>query len=163
MRRRFDPLATFIAAHVTVVFPFVSELSAHSLRAHIESAVERMAPFEIRLDGVTIEPDGVVLLRVTDGAETVRHLHARLYAGPLTQYLSRVHSFVPHVTIGRLSGLPLRDDALREAVRGLPAFLARVDAASVFRVGDDGAGITELQVPLAATPGGASGPSVVTT
>ena len=40
LRRQFDPLATVIAAHATLVFPFTSEISEVDLRAHVERALE---------------------------------------------------------------------------------------------------------------------------
>jgi 2'-5' RNA ligase len=51
LRRRFDPLATAIAAHATLVFPFASDVSDVDLRAHVEHALEGQPPFRVRFEG----------------------------------------------------------------------------------------------------------------
>ena len=53
LRRSFDPLATAIAAHATLVFPFASEISDADLRAHVEQALAGQPPFRVRFEGVS--------------------------------------------------------------------------------------------------------------
>lgn len=39
-RRRYDPLASRIAPHITLVFPFESDLSADQLCAHMQQVIQ---------------------------------------------------------------------------------------------------------------------------
>jgi len=54
VRRRFDPLAALLAAHVTLVFPFEESLSLSELRADVDGAVRGIAPFAITLATPTL-------------------------------------------------------------------------------------------------------------
>ena len=56
IRRRHDPQASLIGAHVTLVFPFQSELSVSALRAHLADCLRGVTPFHARFDNVTANP-----------------------------------------------------------------------------------------------------------
>jgi 2'-5' RNA ligase len=100
IRRRFDTLADAIPAHVTIVFPFESELSDERLRHHIESATRDVHPFEIELAGFSCVEDQYLFLNVEAGSDQIREIHRRLYKGPLAPFLV-ARPFTPHVTVGR--------------------------------------------------------------
>ena len=148
-RRRHDPLANVIAAHVTLVFPFTSGVEAQALRSHIEASIVGIPPFAIRFDGVTAEDEGYLFLNITRGSETIHRLHDRLYTGPLSAHRSSRHVYTPHLTIGRISTASDQAAALREAAATLPAFDAEASALSVYRLRALRGGFTELEVPLA--------------
>lgn len=99
-RRRFDSLADVIPAHLTLVFPFESDISNGVLRPHARSAIRGLKPFRIELWGASCTWDHYLILGVTRGADEIRELHDRLYTGPLRAFL-RGPKFVPHVTVGR--------------------------------------------------------------
>lgn len=148
-RRRHDPLATVIAAHVTLVFPFVSALEADVLRSHIAATTAAVPPFVIRFDGVTAEDEGYLFFNITRGSATIRQLHDRLYTGPLSPHLSSRHVYTPHLTVGRLPTASEQAAALREAAATLPGFEADVSALVVHRLRAPRGGFTELEVQLA--------------
>ena len=147
-RGRHDPLAREIPAHVTLVFPFASALSGQALRSHIEIVAAETSPFTIRLEGVAATDDGYLFLNIGAGSAAIRWLHDHLYAGSLASYRSRTHGYEPHVTIGRFTNASDRMSALHEAAQALPAFEARISALSVYRLGAQDPGFTELDVPL---------------
>ena len=95
-----DPLATRLAAHVTLVFPFASAATDLQLVAHLRRVCRRWPHLPLTLAGVGAYAARWVHLRVTRGAEALIELHDRLYRGVLSPYLRREFSYEPHVTIG---------------------------------------------------------------
>src|SRR5712692_8482767 len=88
LRRRFDPLVDVIAAHITVVFPFDSDLDLAELRDHVARAARGCEPFPIRLQGITSVQDSYLFLNVTLGKERLVELYERPFSGPLQPYRS---------------------------------------------------------------------------
>jgi 2'-5' RNA ligase len=103
VRRRFDPLASLLKSHVTLVFPFIDAADEVNLLNHIARAVSGMHPFSILLSEVTVEDDGYLFLNVAAGADRFIDLHSRLYTGLLAHHRSPSHEYRPHITLGRLS------------------------------------------------------------
>ncbi|HLZ29209.1 MAG TPA: 2'-5' RNA ligase family protein [Chloroflexota bacterium] len=149
LRRRFDPLAEVIPAHITLVFPFESDLAADDLRAHVEAAVRGVGPFPIRLRGVTPIESRYLFLLVERGDADLIELHDRLYTGPLLPYLSAAFTFVPHVTIGRLPTPDALAEALEVATAGTPIDVeTRATSVVVVRATADGGPTIETEIPL---------------
>lgn len=152
LRRRFDPLAGIVPPHITLVFPFRSNLTAAQMRRHVQSAVRGISPFHIRLAQITASEGEYILLNVKQGNDQVIALHDRLYEGTLASFLSFEQTFVPHMTVGRLAD----EQTLREAL----AFTATVHInlaivvteVSVYTINDDGARAVESVIPLLPTP-----------
>ena len=115
-RRRWDPLADHIAPHLTLVFPFVDGLSPADLHDHIVLAADGVQPFNFRLSGVSGSEGENIFLNVKTGNDPLIALHDALYTGPLQRHLSRLHTYVPHATIGRVADQVGFATALEEAV-----------------------------------------------
>jgi 2'-5' RNA ligase superfamily len=64
LRRRFDPLASTIKAHITLVFPFESDLAAEQLHSHMQEAVHGIHPFQVRFQSITGHDGGYLFLEV---------------------------------------------------------------------------------------------------
>lgn len=47
IREKYDPLANHIKPHITLVFPFISDIGIKELREHISSVLIEIAPFEV--------------------------------------------------------------------------------------------------------------------
>ncbi len=149
LRRRFDPLAQLIPAHITLVFPFVDDLGPSQLVAHLRQAVEHRPPFDTHFEGADIDVEGeYLLLPARAGREELTDLHERLYRGPLAIHRSRAHVYQPHITIGRIADEAARTSALALARAQLPAFHASIRDLAVFRLESASAGFVELRVPL---------------
>ena len=115
MRQKFDPLANYIAPHITLVFPFESELSAQEIGDYVGRVIKGVKRFSVRLGGFTgDQPDGYLFLRVKHGNDEIIDLHDRLYSGMLQPFLYRKILYCPHVTVGRVIDLPTFEDALAE-------------------------------------------------
>jgi 2'-5' RNA ligase len=102
VRRRFDPLASMLSAHITLVFPFTDAASEADLTKHIAGVVAGQRAFDITLAEISVEEGGYVFLNVEAGVDVLCELHDRLYTDPLRSYLSSAHEYRPHITIGRL-------------------------------------------------------------
>ena len=148
LRRRFDPLARLIAAHVTLVFPFTSDLSTDALRHHVERGVRGCPPFQVRLEGISEADDDYVFLDVSVGKSGFVDLHDRLYSGVLAGHLSTEHIYRPHVTVARVADRSERATVLTVARDVTRAVTADVRAVSAFVLHDDGRGEVEFAVPL---------------
>jgi len=100
IRRQYDPLAPAVKAHITLVFPFESDLAADALRAHVRQAVQGIGPFPVQLQTITGHNGRYLFLNIKQGKNQLISLHDKLYSGILNPYR---HSFdyLPHVTIGR--------------------------------------------------------------
>jgi 2'-5' RNA ligase len=151
LRRRYDPLANQIPAHITLVFPFSTDLSQERLRRHLADAVRGMAPFPVRLRDVTGHEGEYLFLNVKRGNNAPFELHDRLYSGPLTAHRSNEHTFVPHLTVGRLPDREAFHAALEE-VRNWPGELdVTVRSVSAYRIAEDGGRSIDLEVSLGGT------------
>jgi 2'-5' RNA ligase len=137
LRSRFDPLASLVAPHLTLVFPFEDGIGDRDLADHVEGAVAGARAFPIVLRGVTAHEGEYLFLNVRRGNDELIGLHDVLYTGPLARHLARTHTFVPHLTVGRVPTAALA--AALDATAGVTEpFVAVVDAVSVYRVDTDG-------------------------
>jgi 2'-5' RNA ligase len=148
LRRHFDPAAAIVPPHLTLVFPFESQLMASEIRAHIEDSVHGMGAFPIQLSSVTGSEGEYLFLNVKRGNDSLIELHDRLYSGRLSSYLSPEHTFTPHLTVGRLSNPGEFHEALDVATKANLTFDTVVSAISVFVVRPVGPLEVESQVML---------------
>ena len=150
LRRLFDPLARVIPAHVTLVFPFESQLPAAALRAHVERMSMGTRPFDVELTDVAVVEDEYVFLDVGSGRKQLIELHDRLYSGPLARHLSDTHVFRPHITLGRLREPEARATALAKAREWLPASTAVVRELTIVRL--DGTAVAKRESTIGLSP-----------
>jgi hypothetical protein len=76
LRKKYDPLANCIAPHITVVFPFDSELSTDELKSHISETLRGTKKFCVGLKDITGDyRDGYLFLNVKKGNDLIIELH----------------------------------------------------------------------------------------
>ena len=137
VRQQFDSLAGSIRAHLTLVFPFESNLSESDLKRHVEETTVGIESFPITLSGLSCTEDHVLFLHVARGSGDIETLHDRLYSGPLERYQSH-QTFVPHMSIGRFKSSAACTTAL-ESPRLADLKLRTVaKAVSVYKIPADG-------------------------
>ncbi len=51
IRSKYDNLYGLIEPHITLVFPFESDLSAGEMKSAVESAIGNLKPFKLRAEG----------------------------------------------------------------------------------------------------------------
>ena len=103
VRRRHDPQAGLMAAHITLVFPF-DGVAENAVSAHARAVCAGAAPIWFRLaSAVAVRdltaPRSHVFLMPDEGAAEIVALHDRLYAGPLAPHLRIDLPYAPHVTV----------------------------------------------------------------
>jgi 2'-5' RNA ligase len=149
IRHRFDPLARSLPPHVTLVFPFESELTTQDVRNHIELATQGVGPFALTLEGVIGSEREYLVLNVKRGSDSIVELHERLYSGRLQAHLSLTHTYVPHVTVGRLRS----EAAFEAALAAVAQIHTRIETAAhsltVYRLEDHGTRPIEFEIRLA--------------
>jgi 2'-5' RNA ligase len=148
LRRAYDPLANFIAPHITLVFPFTSGIATAALAAHMRRATRDLAPFEVTLREVTGHIEEYLFLNVKRGADQLVALHDQLYSGVLATYLAPEHTFTPHLTVGRLPTTERFVLALVDARRMTEQFNFSVDEIVAYRIGEEGSRAIDCQVYL---------------
>jgi 2'-5' RNA ligase len=150
VRQRFDPLASVLNAHVTLVFPFTASAEViERLQPHVVAVVADLAPFPIQLTRPTPAEENYLFLQVTRGDRLLIELHDRLYSGLLATFLSPAHVYVPHVTVGRVASAKALSTAALEARATLPEGIGGVvDRLAVLTFEDATHGTTLFEVPL---------------
>lgn len=98
IRAKYDPLADLIPPHVTLVFPFESDVSTEVLSVHLQNSVVGLKPFRLVMTGVTGADGEYLFLNVKVGNDQIIQLHDRLYTGLLKEYLRRSLTYIPHLT-----------------------------------------------------------------
>jgi 2'-5' RNA ligase len=149
VRRRFDPLASVIRAHVTLVFPFADDAVVPLLEQHVREAVAGVSAFDLTLTVPVATDARYLFLNVAEGTDRLVELHRRLYAGALAPHRSASHVYQPHITIGRLGTAEQLAAASAAAHATLSAPGAgRIDEVSVFALDLPQLGAVRFTVPL---------------
>ena len=50
IREKFDPLANCIEPHITIVFPFDSDISTEDLKCHFNTVLKGIKKFNVQID-----------------------------------------------------------------------------------------------------------------
>lgn len=112
IREKYDPLYKLIRPHITLVFPFESELTQKQIEEHIRYQLKDIKPFKIELREITGTNDNYLFLNVKKGNDEIIRIHDLLYTNILEPYRDRRYTYTPHITLGRFSNKP----ALTKAV-----------------------------------------------
>ncbi|HDR7779243.1 MULTISPECIES: 2'-5' RNA ligase family protein [Bacillus] len=148
IRQKHDPLFGLIPPHITIVFPFKSNISSDALKFHILNLSKGVGKIEIEFANCITNVGNYLFLEVERGKEQIEELHAKLYTGPLLQFLRTDIPYIPHVTVGRKESAELAAEVVKD-IHSFPENLQCViDRISVERIGDNGESIIEFEVPL---------------
>ncbi|MDJ1476267.1 2'-5' RNA ligase family protein [Bacillus sp. LS15-K4] len=148
IRQKHDPLFGFIPPHITIVFPFKSNISNDELKSHILNLSNGVGKIEIEFANRITSVGNYLFLEVEGGRKQIEELHDMLYTGPLVQFLKEDIPYIPHVTVGRKESAELTAEVAKD-IHGFPEKLqCVVDRISVERIGENGESIIEFEVPL---------------
>jgi hypothetical protein len=114
-RRRHDPMAVMIPAHVSLVFPFPTALSRLQVATHVQRVASRWPPIPVTFRRPRIEANEFVFLMAARGAASIKGLHDRLYTRSLAPHLRRELSYEPHIPLARQPDFARLEAALAEA------------------------------------------------
>lgn len=145
IREKYDPLFGFIDPHVTLVFPFQSELSTEELRTHLTNQLDGVKPFQLIARGISGTLDGYIFLDVKVGNDSIIELHDKLYSDILKPYLYRYIPYTPHITVGRLFD-KVEHKAIVESLADFNSeFIADIDRLIVECIDENEQSITEIE------------------
>lgn len=107
IRKKYDPLESHVRPHITLVFPFSSDIESIELENHLKDVLSSIDPFRVVLKGITpIKSFGNYLfLNVENGRNEIIELNKRLYTGVLEAYHpERLKSgdYLPYMTVGKI-------------------------------------------------------------
>lgn len=148
IRLKYDPLANLIVPHITLVFPFESDISIEALAEHLRKSTANFKPFRIVMTGITGAEGEYLFLNVKSGNDQVIELHDKLYTGLLKQYLFRAMTYTPHLTVGRIKDKQKFELALRETEDCNHVFESMVHEIVVESVDAREHSVVETKVPL---------------
>ena len=148
LRQQFDPLASKVKAHITLLSPFESALDKTQLRSLLEQSLQHTQPFNIKLQGITGHENEYLFLNVKRGNDELIQMRDSCYNGPLEFCLRPQYTYIPHLTLGRLVDEEDFLEAL-ERVRGMrSAFETQVTEISAYKIHDNGERTVEFSVSL---------------
>src|SRR5450631_1243993 len=88
LRHAYDPLASVLRPHITLVFPFESTISTEQLALHMSRAAQMLRPFTLHMRGITGYATEYLFLNVKYGNDQLIALHDQLYTDLLAPYLT---------------------------------------------------------------------------
>jgi 2'-5' RNA ligase len=120
-RRKHDPVATLIPAHLSLVFPFATALSQLQVETHVRRVVSAWPPIPVSFRAVRMHANEFVFLMASRGASSIVGLHDKLYTRSLAAQLRPEFAYEPHITLARhaqWSELEAAHEEAREAFGG---------------------------------------------
>jgi 2'-5' RNA ligase len=139
IRKKYDPLSNLVLPHITLVFPFDSELTNEELKLHLKESLSEIQPFKIELEGFSKQVNSYgnsLFLNVVQGMDEIKNIHDRLYKGRLKQF-DAGYDYAPHITVGNLSSINLLNKAFNDVKNYNDKFSTVVKKISVEMIGDN--------------------------
>ncbi|MFD2178367.1 2'-5' RNA ligase family protein [Veronia pacifica] len=102
IRADIDPLVELSKAHITLVFPHQWE-SLNDAIKHIENIAANVSPFSVVARDFTGQDGDLIFLNIKKGNDELIELHDMLYSGPFQSQLDRKQTYIPHITVGRVT------------------------------------------------------------
>lgn len=150
IRKRYDPLAELVLPHITLVFPFESQISNEDLAQILKVRLQGIKPFELKLGGISKQEDtfgNFLFLNVLQGAEELVHIHQLLYDNEFKEFDIGL-PYIPHMTIGKLSSVKLLNNAFNNIKSTGDTFSTVVKKISVEMIGDNEESIIVIEKRL---------------
>lgn len=153
IRKKYDPLESHVAPHITLVFPFSSNIESRELKKHIQKVLASMKSFKIVLKDITpVKSYGNYLfLNIEQGKGEITEIHKRLYTGILEPYISerlKTNGYVPHMTVGMVEDEDLYRAAIEETKEINEAFETIVNKISVEIIDENEDSNIEMEIEL---------------
>ncbi|MGG7057833.1 2'-5' RNA ligase family protein [Clostridium nigeriense] len=150
IRRKYDPLVDLVSPHITLVFPFESDLSNEELNLYIKECLSDIHPFKIELEGFSKQKDrygNYLFLNVVQGMNIIKEIHDTLYKDKLREF-DLGYDYIPHMTVGKLSSIELLNKAFDDVNRCNDKFSTIVRKISVEMISEHEESIIVIEYEL---------------
>ncbi|GFZ30247.1 2'-5' RNA ligase [Clostridium zeae] len=150
IRKKYDPLADLVLPHITLVFPFNSELTNEELNFHLEECLRGIPSFEIQLQGFSKQQDkygNYLFLNVIKGMDEIINIHSILYKDKLEKF-DLGYDYIPHMTVGKVSTKELLDKAFDDVSKCSDRFSTLVNKISIEMIGEHEESIIVIEYEL---------------
>lgn len=138
IRKKYDPLSDLVLPHITLVFPFESDLTNEELEIYLKESLNGVKPFVLELEEFSKQEDvygNYLFLNVKIGMDTIKNIHDRLYKDKLKQF-NHGNDYVPHMTVGKLNSTESLDKAFGYVGKCNEKFRTIVKKVSVEIIGE---------------------------
>lgn len=149
IRDKYDPLAKLVKPHITIVFPFDSEITNEQLEEILNSCIKEKS-FEIVMHGFSKQMDrfgNYLFLDMEKGNDIVESLHNRLYKEYFKIYNLGL-PYKPHITVGKLGNIQELNKAFESVSHIDDKFITVVDKISVEMIGENEESIIIIEKKL---------------
>ena len=150
IREKYDPLARLVKPHITLVFPFESDITNAELEDVLDNCLKSIKPFPIVLHGFSKEEDkfgNYLFLDMKKGSDVVGAIHNKLYAEWFKAYDLGL-PYVPHITVGKFERMQECNTAFEDVKDIDNRFETIVDKVSVEMIGEKEESIIVIEKEL---------------
>ena len=147
IRDRCDPLAKLVRPHITIVFPFESEMTNDELAEKLTRSLKDVGPFELVLHGFSKTDDNYLFLNIEKGQDIIKTVHDELYSSHFKDYDLGL-SYIPHMTVGKLDNRQELDSAYEYVKTIDDCFQTTVRKISVEMIGEHEESIIAFEIML---------------
>jgi len=150
LREAYDPLVEKVAPHITLVFPFESDMSKFEIEKDIQLSLSGIRQFPIVIKDIERQ-DCWLFLKVAEGKESLFDIHQKLYGGKFKQYKPLwLQDYCPHVTVGHFDSISEAKEAYEKELNFKDVFQCVVKQVTVEIIGEDEKSIIESRYELEA-------------
>lgn len=148
LRKKYDPLTNKVRPHITLVFPFESNLSKNEIFDILNNRLNKIAPFEIEVQGLSVS-DCWLVLNVSNSSDIITNIHNILYKHEFFKYKPIwLNEYIPHITVGKFNFIEEANNAYDQEKYFDKIFNCMINKISVEIIGDDEESIIEIEYPL---------------
>lgn len=146
IRKKYDELYMKIMPHITLAFPFKSNISNKQLKQQLLDITKNVKPFKIRCRGISFRKDErinkyYILLNIIEGEEIINEINYKIYKNILKSINTQKYNYDPHITLGTTNNLD-------EIIELNDEFETIVNSIVVEKIGENEESIIESEINL---------------
>ena len=149
VRKKYDELYRLIKPHITLAFPFNSEISNEELKESLKEHLRGVKKFKISMRGISLKKDerniNYIFLNFGNGKEEIMHIHNLIYEKVLNKKIK--FEYVPHITLGCIKDLEKIDKEILDEISN-EKFETLVDKIYLEKIGENEESIIEGCIDL---------------
>ena len=143
---KYDELFDIIEPHITLAFPFKSDISNEKLKQQLTDIIKNINPFRIKCKGIILRKDKIIntyyiFLNIVEGKEIIKEINHRIYENILNNIDVKKYNYEPHITLGTTNN-PNEKIELNEE------FETIVNSIVVEQIGENEESIIEFEINL---------------